>query len=183
MPGCCALPITRDGRTVRFCPECLEPGERVAWTTVNAVLRPEAAGKLDSSASYHFSPRRECPVPYLGAGPSSVARKDEARRRIGEKEAEAPIPVCYCLKVSEGQIVAEVAEKRCCRTLRDVERATRARTGRACHVMNPRGRCCGPQVRRAINKGLRAIGEPEIPVDPRETEAEDALCCGAGNAR
>ncbi len=48
---------------------------------------------------------------------------------------------------------------KCCTSLEDIKKYTGARTGKLCHINNPSGRCCGPQVNEIINKGLNLLKE------------------------
>jgi hypothetical protein len=55
----------------------------------------------------------------------------------------------------------EAVKKGCCRTLDQVAEATGALLGKACHVVNPSGQCCGPEVKAAVVKALRLAGFSE----------------------
>ncbi len=47
--------------------------------------------------------------------------------------------VCYCMNVTEEEIIDHVAIRRCCSCIEDIQRHTGANTGNRCAVMNPSG--------------------------------------------
>ena len=47
--------------------------------------------------------------------------------------------VCYCMNVTEEEIIDHVAAKQCCSTLEDIQRHTGANTGHQCAIKNPSG--------------------------------------------
>jgi len=47
--------------------------------------------------------------------------------------------VCYCLNVTEKEIINHVAIKQCCSSIEDIQKHTGANTGHHCHEMNPSG--------------------------------------------
>ena len=47
--------------------------------------------------------------------------------------------VCYCLKVTEEEIIDHVANKQCCNSIEDIQKHTGANTGNQCLIMNPKG--------------------------------------------
>ena len=85
---------------------------------------------------------------YVGAD-GTLIRKDQLRTRVGVKERDEPIPVCYCFGFTNAQIVRDVlAEGRS--TIREyIETQVRAGHCR-CEITNPAGRCCLGNVQRAI---------------------------------
>jgi hypothetical protein len=87
-------------------------------------------------------------VVYVGTD-GTLIRKDQLRTRVGVKERDEPIPVCYCFGFTAAQIVQDViAEGRS--TIRTyIESQVRAGQCR-CETTNPAGRCCLGNVQRAI---------------------------------
>lgn len=171
------------GERCPACPACGRPGRAVAAVTVRSLARREAKPRV-GEGPYRLCTNPACDVVYFSHESAQALRRHELRTRVGFKETAPDRLVCYCLRVTEQQILAEVAEKRCCTTLEDVERATRARRGKACKYTNPTGSCCGPEVRAAINKGLLEIGRGDLLIEETEEQlASDRACCGeAGEA-
>jgi NAD(P)H-nitrite reductase large subunit len=71
--------------------------------------------------------------------------------------------VCYCNKVTEADICRAMAEG--AESLADVIRITGAMKSRNCHLNNPKGECCYPDLAAVYAKLKRSVGgqgqEPE----------------------
>ncbi len=150
----------------KACPVCGRRGRRVIALTVTAHLRPEFWGVLGDG--FWFCWTRECPVFYYNNDRAVYVSKDprEVRSRFGLKETESPRPICYCLGVGCERIVEEVEVKGCCDTLEDIERYTRAGTGKWCVTTNPAGVCCRVYLKDVVAECMvRASGTARAPVE------------------
>lgn len=138
----------------KACPVCGRRGRRVIALTVTAHLRPEFWDLLGEG--FWFCWTRECPIFYYDNARGVYVSKDprEVRSRFGLKEQEAPRPICYCLGVGCERIFEEVEVKGCCDTLEDVERYTRAGTGKWCVTTNPAGVCCRAYLKEVVSECL-----------------------------
>lgn len=158
------------------CPVCGNPGISVTRLVMKAMLPRDLQASF-ARDGYSFCPTPSCPLAYFDNGQSAFVHKDELRVAVGRKAAGPASTVCYCLRVTEGRIVEEVAVKRCCRTLDDVAGATGALLGKACHMVNPSGRCCGAEVKQAILKAMRLAGFPNDSPEVRGLLAENVDHC------
>ena len=150
----------------KSCPVCGRRGRRVIALTVTALLRPEFWGVLGDG--FWFCWTRECPIFYYDNVRAVYVSKDprEVRSRFGLKEKDAPRPICYCLGVGCERIFEEVEAKGCCATLEDVERYTRAGTGKCCVTTNPAGVCCRVYLKEVVAECRnRASGVARTPVE------------------
>lgn len=174
--ACCAQP-TESMESAPACPACGRPGQEVPALIVKSLARREAKPRV-GPGPYFLCENADCDTVYYDLE-SHGLRRDELRTRVGYKERSPDRLVCYCLRVTEQDILAEVAEKQCCTSLEQVEQATGARTGKACNYTNPTGACCGPEVRAVINKGLVAAGRADLVLaETPEQLASDRACCG-----
>ncbi len=133
--------------------------------TVTAHLRAEYWGALGDGFWFSWTPT--CPIFYYDNVRKVYISKDstEVRSRFGLKEREAPRPICYCLGVNAEKIFEEVEQKGCCDSLEDVERYTRAGTGKWCVTTNPSGVCCRAYLKDVVAESLaRASGMARSPV-------------------
>lgn len=90
--------------------------------------------------SFGFCEAARCPVVYVGAD-GTLIDKAHVRTRVGVKETEEPILVCYCFEFTAAQIAEDVREHGLS-TIRDYIQA-QVRAGRCrCEMTNPSGRCC-----------------------------------------
>ncbi|MCC6495806.1 MAG: hypothetical protein IT193_06060 [Propionibacteriaceae bacterium] len=126
------------------CPIIDAPTKPVSLVTVgqHVVLRELPA------TTFGFCDAPNCDVVYVGAD-GTLIRKDQLRTRVGVKEQDDPIPVCYCFDFSARQISDDfMAHGRS--TIRAyIEEQVRAERCR-CELTNPTGRCCLGNVHRVI---------------------------------
>jgi hypothetical protein len=117
---------------------------------VKALLKSNALRRLDGKA-YRFCPESNCDVVYFDREADSVFRKHDLGVRVGQKESEDPIPVCYCFEITfadlrnsiaatgetgiPAMITAEIQAGHC-----------------ACEVKNPQGSCCLGNVSKVVNQ-------------------------------
>ena len=91
-----------------------------------------------------------CDVVYVGAD-GTLIRKDQVRTRIGVKETDDPIPVCYCFNVTARQIAEDLAANGRSTIRAYIEDQVHAGRCR-CETTNPAGRCCLGNVSRVISR-------------------------------
>lgn len=100
--------------------------------------------------SFGFCEAASCPVVYVGAD-GTLIDKAYVRTRVGIKETEEPIPVCYCFELTAAQIAEDVRQHGCS-TIRDYIQE-QVRAGRCrCETTNPAGRCCLGNVGRVVSQ-------------------------------
>jgi len=58
--------------------------------------------------------------------------------------------VCYCIDVTESEIVQAIRDG--ARTLKDIQRMTKACTGSQCKEKNPKGQCCSADILALIKR-------------------------------
>ncbi len=103
----CEIPKT-PGNGETACPSCGETGRVVADETIRAILKPgHADGLLVVERRFCRTP--SCRVLYYGAD-GWVVEKSAASVRVGVKETEDPIPLCYCFQFTRADVQREVAE-------------------------------------------------------------------------
>lgn len=158
------------GRPIELCPVSETGGHKVKQVTLGNHLRPEH-WRWAREDGFYFCSAPTCPVVYYHNALGLYFTQEEIRTRVGIKAAGSPVPVCYCMNVTEEQIVEEIQVKRCCDSLEDIKQYTQARTGKLCHVTNPAGKCCGKHVAAVVEKALAGLGEQRLEEQAR------AICC------
>lgn len=139
------------------CPVCGNPGIPVSRLVMRAMLPGDLQADF-ARDGFSFCSTPSCPLAYFDNEGPAYVHKDELRVVVGVKFAGPASTVCYCLRVTEGRIMEEVAIKRCCRTLDQVAETTGALLGKACHIVNPSGQCCGTEVKGAILNAMYLAG-------------------------
>lgn len=149
----CGKPKTAaNGETA--CPRCGAVGKVVGDETIRAILKPGQAERL-VAVERRFCRTPSCVVLYYGTD-GRVAEKGAASVRVGVKETEDPIPLCYCFEFTRAHVRREVAETGDSTIPDRIDAEIRA--GRcACERKNPSGACCLGDVRKAVNEAKAAL--------------------------
>ncbi len=146
MTDCCKVPVEPHKQGSRLlCHQCGREGTLVERITVEALLKPEVRNAV-TGGQYRLCETTGCPVVYYG-GDGNQFRKDQIRVRVGLKETEDPVPVCYCFGVTERMIREEM--QRTGRSTASTRIRAEVKAGNCrCEVENPSGRCCLGEVMR-----------------------------------
>ncbi len=154
MVDCCmALPATVKKQTKGLvCPQCGGTGKPVSRITVEALLKPEFRERADG-APYGFCETPDCPVVYF-ARDGVQFTKDQIR--VGLKEKEDPILVCYCFGVTERMIREEIMQTGRSTVSTRIRAEVKAGACR-CEVENPSGRCCLGEVSRVERQAAQDL--------------------------
>lgn len=149
-PSCpgkgCSLPEADESATL--CPASRTTGLHVGLITVKALLKGNALQRLEGKA-YRFCPEPTCDVVYFDREADSVFRKHNLTTRVGQKESEDPIPLCYCFDITVSDLRKDIAGP----GKRDIPAmiAAQVKAGHcACEVKNPQGSCCLGNVSKAV---------------------------------
>lgn len=134
------------------------------------LLKPEQRAELRDTA-YYFCQTPECDIVYFSDEPLHYFDKDDVAVRVGVKEKEDPIPVCYCFNFTERDIIEDVERYGEGRIFKEITANVKAGVC-ACEVKNPSGRCCLGNVQRAMKKarvpaaGRRQAVRPRLEMRP-----------------
>jgi len=173
MAGCCAIPEKPQSADWR-CPECGRKGKPVPRVTLEKLLKPDAQRRL-TTAAHLFCETPDCPVVYFAPDDGSVFRKPDLTVRVGIKETEPPVPLCYCFGFTREMIWSELAEAGRS-TIPDRIKAEVQAGNCRCEETNPRGSCCLGDIQRAI----QAFRSQPIPADEPVGVAMKDCCAPAG---
>jgi bacterioferritin-associated ferredoxin len=139
-----------------LCPRCGRAGQKVENVTVKSLVEENLIPKIGDE-DYFLCSTPQCDVVYYNNDTGKTFCKSNLKIRVGFKEIEDPIPVCYCANVTEKQIRDEIVIKKRARNMQDIKQYTGAMTGGRCKYMNPSGKCCGAAVNTAIQKALTEL--------------------------
>jgi Zinc binding domain len=153
--GCCA-PTSPQAQGAVPSPSCGAVGRPVGELTLRALLPPEVAASL-LGAERCLCRTTSCDVLYFGADGRTV-RKQEAGLRVGLKETEDPIPLCYCFGFTRAQVREEVALTGDTTIPARITQAVKDGAC-ACERTNPSGTCCLGEVVKAVREA-KAAGTP-----------------------
>ncbi len=143
----CALPQSKPG----FCPACGEKGKSVATLTVKSLVRDHT--RVPASASFSFCRTAACDVVYFSS--EALFRKPDVKVRVGIKETEDPVPLCYCFDYTREDVFREMQAVGSTK-LPEIIKAEVQGGFCACEVKNPSGSCCLGDVTRATQEAKSA---------------------------
>ena len=154
MSGCCA-PNPRETCLVPEhdpapCPKCAVKGKSVATITVKSLVREHT--RVQAEGCYWFCRARECDVVYFSD--VMVFVKSDLKVRVGIKEQEDPIPLCYCFGYDRHDVRQDIEH----RGASDIPARIKAEVQGgfcACEVKNPSGSCCLGDINSALMHSLR----------------------------
>ena len=156
-----------------LCPSCGHQGIAVKPITIKSLLTDEAKDRVSRTHGFRFVPTPTCEVSYFHPETGEQLLLRDVRVRIGQKEKEAPHPVCYCFNHTVEEIEAEVAKTGTSRIPDEITEKCRQGLDR-CAQTNPQGSCCLGNVRRVL-KAAQAKFDTNSAGIPSSME-QDAPC-------
>jgi hypothetical protein len=173
MWSCCttdskqACPVPQDQPGV--CPVCGTKGQSVQVLTVKSLARDHA--RVSQAASYKFCRSPECDVVYFST--DAIFRKSDLKVRVGLKEKQDPIPLCYCFDYTRDDVRGDFDRH----GQTDIPAKIKAEINAgfcSCEVKNPSGKCCLGEVTKAVQEeGKRLLSG--------QSRQGEALKPGVGN--
>jgi hypothetical protein len=124
----------------------------VTRKTMLLTLKPEHFVRL-GAGHYRFCTNPECRVVYFPEGEGAVFTTDNLRVRVGLKEKQDPIPLCYCFGFDEADAREEIAHTGQTSIPHRIA-ALIKQAMCACPERNPSGACCLGEVNKAIKRLL-----------------------------
>lgn len=180
MSQCCSVPQNPD-TGLAICRECGHKGQSVLRNTLEYILKDERRKELQD-ADYLFCTTATCEVVYFSNETQQYFRKGDVRVRVGIKETEDPVPVCYCFGYTQDRIFREIRESGASTALTYITEKVKAGQCR-CETENPSGRCCLGEVNKTVKAGLAISGSmdaaAETVAEACEIPANGENCCGS----
>lgn len=147
MSNCCILPHTGD---IPACPMNGQVTKPVPKKTVASLIKPELKAGL-TPQPYYFCDAPDCDVVYVSALGDHLIAKNMLTVRVGFKEAEDPIPLCYCFGYDRQAIRDDIRRTGDTQIQSLITQRVRAGECR-CEETNPSGGCCLGPVAKAIKQ-------------------------------
>jgi len=154
--NCCAesnLPPVelQKASSQRGCLSCQGPSHPVALRTMLLMLKPELFDQVGES-QYRFCASPTCPVVYFS--PERCFTTSDVRTRVGLKEKDGPVPLCYCFGFNEEDLREEIKAEGHTTVPQRISALIKERMC-ACEERNPSGACCLGEVTRAVKRVLK----------------------------
>lgn len=152
--SCCASNAQSAAQGKLRCPGCRHEGQAVQKLTLKHQVKPEHLDTVEHGP-FNFCRTPTCDVVYFNAD-GVVLRKSEVRARVGLKETEDPVPICYCFGYTEKMAFDEVRATGRCTIPQRITAEVKAGNC-ACEIRNPQGSCCLGNVNAAVKRALARI--------------------------
>lgn len=135
-----------------FCPECGKQGKPVQKITMESLVRDP--GKIQNEP-YWFCGIRTCHVVYFSFDGASRFHREDLNVRVGIKETEDPIPLCYCFGWDRKRIWDEIHAAGKSTAVESITKEVKA--GNCfCERSNPQGTCCLGNISQVVKEGYKS---------------------------
>jgi len=147
--SCCCGPKNPDIKPV--CRVCGNPGTPVTAITIESLVRKERRSQLASPEGFSFCHTPDCAVIYFNNDTDEYIEKGDVKIRVGIKETEDPVPLCYCFGWTQKKIADEIARTGKSLAVEDITNRMKT-AGCNCERNNPSGGCCLTDVKNYLDK-------------------------------
>lgn len=145
MSECCSVKPT-EWPAVMTCPVTGRRSKQVNLLTVRSLVR-QLPLEMPPTA-YYFCDDSACDVVYFPSNPQApVFRRADLSVRVGVKEKDDPIPVCYCFGYTRQDIWDEIRQTGKSTVAKQITAELKAGNC-ACEAKNPSGKCCLGEIGR-----------------------------------
>lgn len=161
MSDCCSVNAkTGAAPMVMACPVSGTRSKQVDVLTVKGLVRQLPLGMPNTQ--YYFCDSSDCEVVYFPLHPEEPSfRRGDLMVRVGAKEIEDPLPICYCFGFTRQDIWDEICSTGKSTVAKRITAEVEA--GRcACEVRNPSGKCCLGDITRAVKDRLSQKGVSKL---------------------
>lgn len=139
-----------------LCPNCSAPGRPVPAITLKHMVQPEFL-EVVNKEGFLFCRTPDCGVVYFHPDGETLEKAD-LRVRVGVKETEDPVPVCYCFGFTERMLLEEIQATGGTTIPQRIAAEMKAERC-ACEVRNPQGSCCLGNVKAAAKRAQQLAGQ------------------------
>lgn len=148
----CCKPKEPSAAESATCKKCNHKGRSVQRITPESLLLSEALAKLDDS-QYYYCPSESCDVVYFSNEGDSYFHKSDLSVRVGQKEVDDPVTVCYCFGHTRQSVCEEIRKTGKSTVQADITAKVKAGLC-SCETKNPQGSCCLGNVGKAVKAGM-----------------------------
>ena len=116
--ACCCGSKKTDSASV--CRVCGNPGSPVPGITVGSLVKEARRSQLASPDGFSFCRTPGCAVVYFNNDTDKYIEKGDVKVRVGIKETEDPVSLCYCFGFTKKKIDDETARSGTCKAVEDI---------------------------------------------------------------
>lgn len=134
----------------RGCRSCGGASRPVTRKTVLLMLKPEMLDHAND-AEYRFCSDPDCRAVYFTENSNQIFTTADLRVRVGLKERDGEIPLCYCFGFDESDAREEIMSTGRTSIPERIAALIKQRMC-ACPARNPSGACCLGEVNKAVKR-------------------------------
>ncbi len=154
--ACCVIPHLGE---IPLCPMNNQVTKPVGRQTVESLVKPEIKAQL-TPQPYFFCDAPDCDTVYVSALGDHLITKDQLTVRVGIKETDDPVPLCYCFGYDRKDVRDDIRDKGDTDIQEIITERVRAGECR-CEVTNPSGGCCLGTVAKEI-RHAKALKDQDL---------------------
>ncbi len=160
MSDCCSVGDGSKAPAVMACPVNGARSKQVDVLTVKSLVRQLPLGMPNTQ--YYFCEAPGCDAVYFPLDTQApLFRREDLVVRVGAKEIEDPLLVCYCFGFTRQDIWDEIRSTGKSTVAKRITAEVEA--GRcACEMKNPSGKCCLGDVTRIVKGRLNEKGGAKL---------------------
>ena len=132
------------------CPVNGQPVKPVSRATVESLVKPEIKAAL-LPHPYYYCDTPDCEVVYVSALGDHRITKDQLTVRVGAKEKDDPVPLCYCFGFDRQDVRDDVGATGSSDIPQNIMERMKG-DGCQCELTNPKGTCCLGDIRQAVEQ-------------------------------
>jgi hypothetical protein len=135
---------------LRSCQECGAASRSVERRTILLMLKSSLLDQV-GEGSWRFCPGADCRVVYFAEHGDVLFTTDDLRVRVGSKEHDDPIPLCYCFGFDEADVREEIVRTGVSLIPQKISAMVKQSIC-ACETRNPSGACCLGEVNKTVTR-------------------------------
>ncbi len=148
--SCCDIKVSED---TAICKECNGKGKPVSEITLKSLVKELVLEAIGSLNEFFYCETPNCGVVYFNNERQVYLHKEDMKVRVGIKETESPIPVCYCFGWTRERIFEQIKQQGKSTAVKEI--SARIKSGECeCEIKNPSGRCCLGEINKVVKKGM-----------------------------
>jgi len=157
MAGCCSISVEAERQDKKSCPNCGKIGKPVQALTIKALTKKDWPGHQKITDGYYCTNPND-PTVYYFTDKNLTIDTQDVSVRVGIKEVEEPIYVCYCFKHTKAEISEDFRVNGYSTIEEDVRKKVKEKEC-FCEISNPSGKCCLGDIRRVFTQRKNTVEE------------------------
>ena len=138
-----------------ICRKCSNEGKPVKEITIKSFVKKPRLESIKILDGFYFCETPGCEVVYFSNEQDIYLDKADVSVRVGIKETDDPIPICYCFGWTRKKILDQLKRQGFSTAVQEISAKVKAGEC-ACEVNNPAGRCCLGEVSKLV-KQLQSV--------------------------